>query len=415
MNDFYEKNKDRLEKDKTKMRVAIMTNRKTVFMSNVSLSTPTSFDMNPEMTTACTDGKEIRLNPEFFDKLTPYEKIYLFAHEIMHKIFMHPDRGAKLLKLYPGMLELVQISCDIITNGTLNVAGIGSFIKGGIKVDSSGKCELNINNKNVCLEETHKMSMEEVFRELYKNIDKDDNNGDGGIEITQDGKSVGSIDQHKFNSLTPEEKKEMEREISRQITASKMRGTLPGWLQEVFEGMLRVNIDLKSELKEMIEPYLKSSQTYSRTNRRSQAIGVTMPGRYKEGLKMFISFDTSGSMGEKELKAGLGTLDSIFSQFEPGSVRANVMLHTTEVYKIYEEIESLNDLNNFKIQSGGTSHVDVFNKAEDMDAEILICYTDGFTELKENSNIRKILWVIIDNDKFVAPYGNVIHIKREDL
>ena len=68
------------------------------------------------------------------------------------------------------------------------------------------------------------------------------------------------------------------------------------------------------------------------------------------------------------------------------------MFHTTDVYETID-VDNENDIK-YKLQSGGTSHRDVFEKAEEDNARVLILLTDGYSEFPESSNIGKILWIV---------------------
>lgn len=81
--------------------------------------------------TACTDGQDIYVDPEFFDKLTHDEKLFLLAHEFMHKRYKHMFR---LKDETTGDLkngELWNICCDAVINAQLKDEGF-TMIKGGV-------------------------------------------------------------------------------------------------------------------------------------------------------------------------------------------------------------------------------------------------------------------------------------------
>lgn len=145
--------------------------------------------------------------------------------------------------------------------------------------------------------------------------------------------------------------------------------------------------------------------------------GLIIPGYVKEGVKVAIGIDTSGSIGTQEIMYYLGEIENLFKQFDHGSVTATLLLHHSHVYRQYD-IDDIRDLGKLKTESGGTSHVDVFEKAEEMNAKVLICLTDGFSSFPESTSIQKVLWIVTnENGMSHIPdnLGKKIHIPLDEL
>ena len=64
--------------------------------------------------TACTNGRNVRYNPEFFKTLNEGQRNYVLMHEVMHILLLHWKRKGER---YP---KLWNIACDYVVNGLLD-------------------------------------------------------------------------------------------------------------------------------------------------------------------------------------------------------------------------------------------------------------------------------------------------------
>src|SRR5437764_1348702 len=64
-----------------------------------------------EHPTAATDGRDIFINPRFWNGLTPAERLGLLAHEVLHAALLHVPRRGKRNPL------IWNIAADIVVNG----------------------------------------------------------------------------------------------------------------------------------------------------------------------------------------------------------------------------------------------------------------------------------------------------------
>ena len=63
--------------------------------------------------TACTDGQNIFVNPDFYLAMTPGERRFLLAHEVWHTVFLHFQRRGKRDR------DLFNIAADMEVNALL--------------------------------------------------------------------------------------------------------------------------------------------------------------------------------------------------------------------------------------------------------------------------------------------------------
>ena len=76
--------------------------------------------------TACTDGTRLIFDPDFAEKLTDRELMFVILHEVLHCALEHCTRGKGLNS------ELHNIACDIVVNSTIfQMWGIDTFTVAG--------------------------------------------------------------------------------------------------------------------------------------------------------------------------------------------------------------------------------------------------------------------------------------------
>ena len=91
------------------------------FGSEIAVSN-IEYSDNLKYHTVATDGKNIYVNPKYFESLSENDRLFIIAHEIMHIIFMHMYR----LKDKEGVRrdpELWRIATDAIINANLERDG----------------------------------------------------------------------------------------------------------------------------------------------------------------------------------------------------------------------------------------------------------------------------------------------------
>lgn len=479
--DILEKRMPELVKELTRARTKMMIDKKSAFLVTETFSIPVEFKADLPVPTAATDGKKIWLDPGSWLSLRVNQRMWRLAHETQHRLFLDCDLNRKGHRDH----MLWMISTDIWNNATLNVCGVGEPPETSIPADNRGNVEININGKAIKFTEAHLMKKEDIYDQILKHVQQNppppcpvhggkqpqkgkgqqgqgqpaqqpgqgqqqgqgqqpaqgqgkgqgqgQHGHGGGSQCTcgsghtvtdKSGKDVGHDCHQDGVELSDQERMDVENEARRMYVESKMRGTMPGWLEQQFEAMLERKVDWRSELREMSTPEIKAYSTFGRTNRRSYALGVAMgrrmylPGMRKEGITIAEFIDTSGSMGEKEVRYILGETKNIFKSFEPGMVHINVYLHDTEVYRKIE-LDDATAVDDIKLRgNGGTSHKDAFEKAEEDGARCVIAFTDGYSDFPPETKISKVLWIVTDKqgmEQIPENLGRRIHVSMEDI
>lgn len=399
-----------LPRELSKLKANMLNDRATTFLTPEIFKTEILFD--EKIPTAATDGTRILFNPKFFEEMTFKNKVFVLSHECLHMLFEHLD----IAKLGTKDPEIFNYATDSVVNATLKMANIGELKPGGIDCDYQGNVELDINGKKLILKECHKKSALEVYDELIKHIRKNPPPKGQGRPLF-DGKGGRRFDDHQYNKQSDEQKRERKKRLQDIYAEGKMKGNVPGFLMEKIEKMLESKVDWRAEIRERILPRMKTRPSYSKPKRHNPYKDFILPGMKKEGLNIMVAIDTSGSIGKKERKYFLGEIDAIFACFPQNAVKMTVMYHDTEVYKMFD-VDDVTDVMREEQRSGGTSHMDVFKKAEDENPDTLILLTDGESDFPESTTIPNVIWVCTDKNgakRIPETLGRVIEVDLNDL
>ena len=79
------------------------------------------------------------------------------------------------------------------------------------------------------------------------------------------------------------------------------------------------------------------------------------------------------------------------------------------MYSIQKSAKYIKDVVS-KVESGGTSHQDVFVQAEELKSKVLICLTDGYTDYPKTTNIGNVIIVCIEKNGSTPDYARRIDV-----
>lgn len=386
--------KDTFSQDVSVAKSGMVMNSQIRFVMTTLCKTDPRLQLHPQCTTAWADGKNISVDPEFWQKLNIKQKMRCLFHEGFHNMLGHCDKRVS----NETDREVWNIAADCIVESYANICNVGEgkYCEGTINPTSYGNVTLKINGKQLVINECQNRSVEEIYALIFEHIKKNPSKGGRPIYQTEDGHTLVPIDGHMLGESTQEERNERVEALRQALVEHKLKGTMPGALADMIEEMLKGKINWKSELRDMIMPETKSYLSCKKRNRRGSGFGnIILPGMIKEGVEVTIAIDTSGSIGQKEIMYYLGEITNLFQQFDQNTVHATILMHHSNVYAQFD-VDTIKDLEKLKTESGGTSHIDVFEKAEEINSRVLICLTDGYSQFPEETKIGKILWIVTE-------------------
>lgn len=315
-------------------------------------------------------------NPDFVEKLTMPQLVFLLAHEVGHVIGQHASRrGARNHSKW-------NIAGDAWINDMLKAAQVGEFIDGG--VDMPG-------------------SKDKTVDHIYNELPDMDGKGKGGIgdDLLDEGEPLSDDEAQKLDAQTRVE-------IAQAAQAAKMQGKMPGALQDIIADLIDPGTPWYDILERYMTSLTRGEYSWSRPNRRyASEYYLPSTGSIAQMGEVVIQIDVSGSISKLELDHYNGHLKRIVEQCNPSKV--HVIYTDTRVVK-HETFEPGEEFA-LSFYSGGGTHMPAgfdFLAKEGIDPEVFVCLTDGYTDFGSDPGYP-VVWCISSDVE--APWGTNIHFE----
>ena len=340
---------------------------------------------------------------EFVDKLPEQELIGVLIHEILHLAMLHLTRR--------GSREPViwNVAADICVNHLVKSNGY-SLPDDAIMSDYNNCVTFG----GITIKQCDKKTAEQIYEELEPLAKKmkqartiiygypdfgDKNQSDGkSFDAHIEGKGDGSKkDKDKKNGgngekdyLTDEEKRQIEEywkeKANEALVTAKLRGTVPEGIERFVGQLSDAKVGWRDILQRYVQRAIPYDYTYANPSKKSISAGYYLPNVIKDYIDVVVAVDTSGSIGQIELKEFLSEIIGIAKAFS-NRVKMRLLTHDVKVWDDWlvqnGNIEKIKDL---KVKGGGgTSHKEVLEYVADKyrETKLLVCFTDGDSDLDE--------------------------------
>lgn len=334
--------------------------------------------------TACTNGLDLRINPDFWESLNLNEQIGLLAHEVLHPAFLHHTRRNGRDP------EIWNEACDYAINKIL--------LDAGVTLPSGALVDYRFVNKGA----------EEIYDVIYRDQDgKPQGGGGGGFggvedlpETDGDGNPI---------SVEHEEQKQVQKVIG----AGTLAGQGGGAVQRAIEKLIEPRVNWEDALAQIVSEKARDDYSYARkSDRYAYDRRLYMPSLHNDTYgDVALIVDTSISCTQEHL--------NIFS----GECNSVAELTTSKKYAIYcdsdiagvDEFEADDDVDFQFRGGGGTDFRPPFKWIDDqgIDPKIAIYFTDGECNRFPEPPHYPVIWAIYNGDEnFDPPFGDVIHIPK---
>jgi predicted metal-dependent peptidase len=266
-----------------------------------------------EIKTACTDGRQIRYNPDFIEPLNIDQVVFVLAHLVMHVAHFHP------LRRNARNLERFNKAGDYAINGILKEAGL-SLLPGALYNESF-----------------ENLAAEQIYDRLPRGSDKDKKKANlENLDESGDPGGCGGFKDAKNEYGMPLSKAEMQKEeakvavaIQQAAQAARAQGKLPRSLERLVDELVHPVLNWREMLRTFIDQNARNDYTWTQPNRRHVADGLYLPSFRSRGLKpLVLAIDTSGSIGQRELNQFQAELNDILQSY-PSTI--NVVYCDSEI------------------------------------------------------------------------------------
>lgn len=352
--------------------------------------------ISPDVPTACTNGELIIWGEDFLRELSQPEVAGVLLHETLHCAHLHFAR----MPAPTYQPQLANIAWDYEINQICERLACPRL--------QLPKCRL-LDAK------FDGWSAERIYAYLLRSAKKmkmtgTDPGGCGGAEPAPEGN--GGQSQPPGQAPAPSALAEgWKAAVQRAAMASalgKLQGQGAGDLSRLAGAQASPMIDWKQELRDYVGRLAQARPDWSRPHRRRGGGGIILPRETSIGAASFVVIrDTSGSVDP----AGLAQWNA-----EIESIRRELHLSL----RILDCDAAVCDRGTFEPHDplppdgkggGGTDFAPALGHESIQEAEACIYLTDGFGSFPDSPPCKPLLWAILGNPDFQAPFGRVVHIK----
>ncbi len=344
------------------------------FIATIALHAEVLVQERPGVEIAATDGKRIYLSPLGFLPRPPDDKLFIYAHEVLHcALSQVPRRGHRDPLLW-------NLAADIVVNRMLLESG---FIVPRDSVREDALAHL---------------STEAVYEQLQSKqsrprLGKGDLIGEGGEDDTDADLTRGY----------------WQNVLRRAATLARMTkaGILPA-SQELGLVLGERQVDWRDVLWRYLIP---TQDDYGSFDTRLIHQGIYVEALESSGLTVAVHIDSSGSLADAEAQGQfLAELKGILNAY-PG-VQVSLTYGDTELHGPFELTQDTTIPPPHG--GGGTSFVPFFESVGDLGLDTpLIVFTDGYGTFPESCE-QPCLWVVSEGGLLSAefPFGEVARLAR---
>ena len=310
-----------------------------------------------------------------------------------------------------------------------------------------------VNGKDYLIDDIHKKNAEIIYDELIKFMDslpkqKIGMRGSGG-KGNKSGNDVGDFggfDEHYFaetdgngsgdgkdknkvgtgkgkggKKLTSRDLDDLESKWKKiSVTASeysKNCGKTPLGMDRMIGDILNDKVNWKHLLYRYITNTIPIDFTYSRPSKKSIATGFYMPSVKREEIEITAVVDTSGSIGQEELKEFVGEIIGIAKSFN--NIKMRLICCDYEVQADYEVANgNIEKIRNLNFKGGGGTNYNVALKYIDQkypNTKLVVYLGDGYCDgkVKEKDYPFHLIWILSKggSDENIKGSGQVIRIE----
>lgn len=374
---------------------------------------------------AMTDGKTIRINPDFAAKLTDPQLTGLMVECITHCAMGHLwRRGSRDMDGWNKAAD--QAAWEIIS-------GLQSATDGRILMPPNGHCDPRF----------AKLSTEEIYHLMQQEEGKDPNNGqkyqspgafqnpapdsgkgdpdpngkDGQGDKEGQGQDDGGGGDPGGESPPPPEslQDEWKSAVAQAATVErqKRQGNLPAWMKSLVDELIEPKVPWTEHVREFCHRLSRDDYSFRRPNRRFLARGFVLPSLQSERLGPIVgAFDTSGSIfcHPQLVQAILSEFQGVLDLCRPETM--HLMDCDTRVHQ-QVEYQPGDDLRAFVPEGGGGTDFRPIFEAIDALPEppaCLIFLTDLWGRFPDTPPDYPVLWANFGDPTEKAPFGTTIFV-----
>lgn len=331
--------------------------------------------------TAATDGRDIFLNPTAVQILSPPALDGLLLHEVLHAALLHVPRRKSRDRL------LWNIAADIVVNGMV-AQQKGIVLPNGAVRDES--------LEHLSVEEVYEIIQKIACTHQCTLVDLVEADGDKPGERSQ-------------TALEAYWRDAMQQAIAI-AHSTQGQGSIPAGFMRELGNLTQPQVDWRSYLWRYL---VRTPTDFSGFDRRFIGRKLYLETLEGESVKVYVAIDTSGSIGDSELRLFLSELAGILNSYPHLDCElyyADAAIHGPYQLQPDSSLPS-------PVGGGGTSFIpffEVVQRRHSMDYQTGACVylTDGYGTFPAVTPELPILWVVtpggLDLKEF--PFGETVRL-----
>lgn len=340
--------------------------------------------------TAATNGRQILINPQFFERLTLDQQEAVLLHEVLHAALLHVSRGAG------RDAKRWNIAADIVVNGILTREGFA------------------LPRDSVRAQALERFSVEEVY-DLLETSPWDKRSFPLGSPdlLTQpggDNKQVpmpGSMGQEQTQAMEAHWRNAIEQ--AGVMAETLLQGSLPASIQRELQTIKTGQLNWRHYLWRYL---VRTPIDFRDFDRRFVGKRMYLETLEDETVSVAVAVDTSGSINNGQIQVFLSEVQSILLSYPHLNCQlyyADAALHGPYALTPYASLPT-------PIGGGGTDFRPFFTKLAQAyspwTTTVAVYLTDGYGHFPSQPPSFPVLWVITPGGQDSAhfPFGETVRL-----
>jgi predicted metal-dependent peptidase len=204
----------------------------------------------------------------------------------------------------------------------------------------------------------------------------------------------------------PNVERAIKRKVAQAAQMARMAGKLSGGLERFVNEILDPKVPWYILLRDYMQRLSQDEESWSKPNRRMLAHGYIMPSRAGTRMGEMIGIgDTSGSIGDEELKQYMGEYGAIAEEAHPERIRMVWWDTHFQSEQVFEDGEPLVPKPE---GGGGTDMAAALEYVEKYNPEVVVLFTDGLTPWPEEEPPFPL--IVCCTTDVEVPVGQVVRI-----
>ena len=365
----------------SKVKGNIFTTKNGALLGSILCSVSVEWD--DKIPTACTNGKYIKFNRQFFYNLPFKTRITILLHELWHIAFMHM---ARINDRNPAVWN---IAADHAINILLKKEGHsfeGKFL-GGNSIEHSMFCDFRYDN----------MSTENIYEKLLKQFKDNKPNPDPNtqdLRPAEEGKDTNDIIGAVVTGIQSAER-------------SNKAGDIPGEIKSILDKFLNPQLPWEVILQQFFNDLSSFDYSYRRPNRRYQDNDFLSPSMESHNGMDHICYyvDVSGSISDEEILLFNSEVKYIKDTINPKLL--TLVLFDTQIQEEYEFTDQDSFDSIVVVGRGGTDLEPVEKHIKEHRPDAAVIFSDLYVEPMHDPGIP-VIWAVVNSD-IVPTFGT--HLK----